>query len=78
MVDVQPFKGIHYNINKVDISKVTAPPYDIISPELQDELYNRDSHNLVRLTLGKTTPKDDSTHNQYTRAATLFQEYLKK
>jgi len=78
MVDVQPFKGIHYNIKKVDISKVTAPPYDIISPELQDELYNRDTHNLVRLTLGKTTPKDDSTHNQYTRAATLFQEYLKK
>jgi len=65
-------------MDKVDITKVTAPPYDIISPELQDELYHRDSHNLVRLTLGKTFSQDDSTHNQYTRAATLFQDYLKK
>ena len=78
MVEVQPFKGIHYNKDKVDITKVTAPPYDIISPELQDELCNTDNHNLVHLTLGKTHPRDDSTHNQYTRAATLFQEYLKK
>lgn len=78
MVEVQPFKGIHYNKEKVDITKVTAPPYDIISPELQDELYQRDTHNLVHLTLGKTAPTDDSTHNQYTRAATLFKEYLNK
>ncbi len=78
MVEVQPFRGIHYNTNKVNLTKVTAPPYDIISPELQDELYQREKHNLVRLTLGKTFPQDDSVHNQYTRAATLFQDYLKK
>ena len=78
MVEVQPFKGIHYNMNKVDINTVTAPPYDIISPELQDELYQKDNYNLVRLTLGKTFPQDNSTHNQYTRAATLFHDYLEK
>jgi len=78
MVEVQQFKGIHYNMDKVDITKVTAPPYDIISPELQDELYHRDRHNLVHLTLGKTFSWDDSTNNQYTRAATLFQDYVKK
>ena len=38
MAIVVPFKGVFYNLEKIgDFSKVTAPPYDIISPEQQED-----------------------------------------
>jgi uncharacterized protein (DUF1015 family) len=77
MVTVKPFNGIHYNKNKIDINTVTAPPYDIISPELQNDLYKKSNYNLVRLTYGKQDSQDDNNNNQYSRAATLFHEWLK-
>ena len=78
MVTIKPFNGIHYNKDKVDINTVMAPPYDIISSELQEELYKKSNHNLVRLTYGKQSPKDDDIINQYSRAAKLFLEWQKK
>jgi uncharacterized protein (DUF1015 family) len=34
-----------------DLSDLVCPPYDVISPELQEELLARDPHNAVRLEL---------------------------
>jgi uncharacterized protein (DUF1015 family) len=54
MPRVLPFKGVRYNPARVpDITRVTAPPYDMIPPAEQDELYRRDPHNVVRLILGR-------------------------
>ena len=40
MANVVPFRGVVYNKKKVgDLSRVVAPPYDIIPKELQDDLY---------------------------------------
>ena len=50
------------------MSRVVAPPYDLISAELQEELLHRDPHNAVRLVLGKTLPGGRSDL-EYTRAA---------
>jgi len=45
---------VRYNPARVpDITRVTAPPYDMIPPAEQDELYRRDPHNVVRLILGR-------------------------
>ncbi len=38
MVKVAPLKGITYYFDKVNISDVIAPPYDVISSEEQDNL----------------------------------------
>jgi uncharacterized protein (DUF1015 family) len=54
MPRVLPFRGVRYNPALVpDITRVTAPPYDMIPPAEQEELYRRDPHNVVRLILGR-------------------------
>ena len=79
MVKVNPFRGITYNKEKVDcLDDVMSPPYDIISPEMQNELYEKHPYNFVRLILGKQKPKDNSENNRYTRAKKYFETWLKE
>jgi uncharacterized protein (DUF1015 family) len=49
-----------------------APPYDVISPTLQEDLYQRSPFNVVRLILGRTGATDSDQDNRYTRAAADF------
>ncbi|PKL51519.1 MAG: hypothetical protein CVV37_06095 [Nitrospira bacterium HGW-Nitrospira-1] len=80
MAEVVPFKGVLFNIPK--ISKVSgedllAPPYDIITPEYRETLYNKSPYNIVRIDFGKELPGDDSAENKYTRAQKLLEAWLK-
>jgi uncharacterized protein (DUF1015 family) len=52
--EVRPFAGIRYQVPSRDLHKVLAPPYDVISPAAQRELYERDPRNVVRLILNRT------------------------
>ena len=47
MVEVQPLDAVVYNQEKVDINKVIAPPYDVITNEEQQKLYERSPYNIV-------------------------------
>ncbi len=79
MADIVPFKGTLYNQEKVkDISKVLAPPYDVISPEEQEKLYNADTHNIIRILLGKESSEDNKKENKYIRAAKSLKEWQKE
>ncbi len=50
MAKIFPFRGLTYDPNSVgDLSCVMAPPYDVISPEHQAELYERSPRNVVRI-----------------------------
>jgi uncharacterized protein (DUF1015 family) len=51
MAEIAPFKGILYDPRKVDVSKVIAPPYDVISDDDKKALEALDPHNVVRLIL---------------------------
>jgi len=54
MVQIAPFRGILYNQKKIrDLSKVIAPPYDVITPEEHDRLYRKSPYNFVRLILSQ-------------------------
>jgi uncharacterized protein (DUF1015 family) len=69
MVRIAPFRGLLYNQKKIrDLSKVIAPPYDVISKEEQEKLYRKSPYNFVRLDLNQ---EPDS----YAAAARLFQEW---
>ena len=63
MANVAPFRAIRYAF---PTSNVTAPPYDVISPEQRDAYRARDPHNVVHLTL------NDSEEE----AGRLFQSWL--
>lgn len=78
MADIKPFKGVVYNKRKIrDLSKVIAPPYDIIPKNMQDELYRASPYNIVRLELGKIKGSDTACDNRYTRAQRSFDSWLK-
>jgi len=54
MKRIEPFRPLLFNPQRVgDLSKVIAPPYDLIDAARQDELYNRSPYNIVRLELGR-------------------------
>lgn len=69
MSSIFPFAGWRYDPGKVDMSKVTSPPYDIISPDEQEKLYSRDDRNVIRLILNRIHHTDTEHDNRYTRAA---------
>lgn len=76
MSNIAPFKGILYNPEKIaDPSKVIAPPYDVISKTEQEGFHKSHPNNVIRLILGKTTPKDTDNDNPHTRAAKYFKDW---
>ena len=78
MVIIKPFKAISYNLQKIiDPSRVTCPPYDVISEQEQDFYYRQSPYNFIRLILNKHEPKDNKENNRYTRSALFFNEWLK-
>ena len=58
------------------MADVTAPPYDVISPAMQDELYQKHPCNVVRLILNRSEPGDESDQDRYTRAADFLRNWL--
>jgi uncharacterized protein (DUF1015 family) len=78
MVRIFPFRGIIYNKKKLKpLAKVMSPPYDVISPEEQDELYRLNNFNFIRLILGKEFPGDNEYNNRYVRAAAFLNGWLR-
>jgi uncharacterized protein (DUF1015 family) len=75
---VIPFKGILYNPEKVDATLTMAPPYDIVSHGLKDDLYKRSAHNIIRIDFGKDKDGDDENENRYTRAAAYLNDWLEQ
>lgn len=78
MAQIKPFRAILYNTERwKDISSKVAPPYDVIDSNMQDELYLRDTENIVRIILGKNELLDDK-ENVYNRASKYYREWLKR
>jgi uncharacterized protein (DUF1015 family) len=72
MAEIFPFKAVRYDPHQVRLEDVVTQPYDKITPEMQTAYYERSTHNLVRIILGKSGETDKPAFNVYTRAA----EYL--
>lgn len=78
MAIVKPFKGLLYNPSKIKhLANVMAPPYDVVSPAMQDALYNKDPRNIVRVILGKDEPSDNARCNKYIRAGKYLEGWIK-
>jgi uncharacterized protein (DUF1015 family) len=72
MAEITPFKALRYDPDQVKLEDVLTQPYDKITPEMQSKYYEKSTHNLVRIILGKAGETDTDAFNVYTRAA----EYL--
>jgi uncharacterized protein (DUF1015 family) len=52
-----PFRGVRYAEDRVSgLAEVTSPPYDVIAADIENELFARDPHNIVRLILPRHAP----------------------
>ncbi|MDD3677823.1 MAG: DUF1015 domain-containing protein [Dehalococcoidales bacterium] len=79
MAEIKPFCGVHYNREITgDISNVICPPYDIISPRMDEQLHNRNAYNFIRIEYNRLQEDDSDTNNRYTRSAALFQQWLEQ
>ena len=79
MPDIKPLRGIFYNKAMIgNLSLVIAPPYDVIPPNDQENLYERSPYNIVRLIKGKEYPKDTPDENAHTRANQYLQRWLRE
>ncbi len=67
---VVPFRAWRYSPQAGELSQLVAPPYDVVSGDLQAALHARSEHNVVRVDLGVTSTADGQSDNRYTRAAT--------
>lgn len=77
MAVIAPFKGIRYNTKRIEnLSLVTTPPYDIISPEAQDEFYSTHENNIIRIELGKDFDGDNEADNKYIRAGNFLNKWI--
>ena len=76
MPEIQAFHGLRYDLGHVgSLSDVIAPPYDVIGPQLQEQLYKKHPANVVRLILNRDEPGDDATNNRYVRAAKFLKNW---
>jgi len=76
MVDVSPFRGWRYDLSQVgDLSDVLCPPYDVIDPAFQAELYKRHPCNVIRLELNRAEPGDADSAEKYRRAAGFWKHW---
>ncbi len=68
MPEFLPFLGTRYNPSQTQIENVTSPPYDVISDEFRNLLYERDPHNVIRLEWSREP-------DPYTSAKNYFEEW---
>jgi uncharacterized protein (DUF1015 family) len=80
MAKVSPFKGWRYNPDIIDrIEDVFVPPYDVITPEEQDQYYNKSPHNYIRINLNNSPGNEKyfsaaNTLNMWIGSGVLIEE----
>lgn len=75
MAEIQPFRGVLYNTQRVKADDVLTQPYDKITTEMRERYLKLSPYNLVRIELGKEAAGDTESNNKYTRARDSYQAW---
>jgi uncharacterized protein (DUF1015 family) len=68
----EPFAGVRYDPDRVDLDDVLAPPYDVIDRQAQAALEARSPYNVVHVDL----PRAEDGPDRYATAGRRFDEWL--
>ncbi len=71
MARFEPFPGLRYDTERIDLGDVTSPPYDVIDDAERAALAAQDPHQAVHVDL----PVDDGDVDRYTVAAGLLDQW---
>ncbi len=78
MADVRTFVALRYSEKAGDLASLVAPPYDVITPLMREELGKRSPYNVVWLTLPEAEPGDRSKFVRYGRSATRLAKWQRE
>jgi uncharacterized protein (DUF1015 family) len=79
VAQVAPFRGLYFDIDKVNsLTAVVTPPYDVIRPEEREAFAASHPFNMVHLILPQAKPGDTPLDNRYTRAAARFNQWQRQ
>jgi uncharacterized protein (DUF1015 family) len=77
VADVRPFAAITYSLaDGPDATTRTAPPYDVVSPALREELIARDPRNIVAVELAEGPLDPEADGNRYATASARLGAWL--
>jgi uncharacterized protein (DUF1015 family) len=77
-VRIRAFRGYRYGSGvDRDLSKIVAPPYDQISPPMQERLYAMSQANIVRVSYPADAPGPGETADKYERARATLDAWLR-
>jgi uncharacterized protein (DUF1015 family) len=71
VADIAPFRGVLFDTTRVDLSKVIAPPYDVIDAAQREKLA-ADPHNVVHIDLPEAGAAGG---DKYAHAAKTFEQW---
>jgi len=79
MAAVNPFRGWRYNPDTVgDMASVLCPPYDMITPEIQEALKRQNRYNIIHLEAGEGLDWNASVKEQYAETSELFDRWMQE
>jgi len=72
MAIVKPFRGLRFDPGRVELERVLAPPYDVLSRADRDRLARSDEHQIVHADL----PEPLGDPSSYANAAALLRRWV--
>src|SRR5258708_34524357 len=77
MVNIRPFSAIHYTRHpELELSRLIAPPYDVLDERGKAALQAKDPHNIVTVDLPHLPPKTVGPDSVYDGANITLQAWL--
>ncbi|HEX9092494.1 MAG TPA: DUF1015 domain-containing protein [Coriobacteriia bacterium] len=77
MADVRPFRAVRYaRATGEDLTRWTAPPYDVVTPAQRESLLADEPTNVVALELPEGPLDPDAPGNRYETGAARWREWL--
>ena len=78
MANVTPFRGWRYNPALVeDMAAVMCPPYDMITPQVQQALMDRHPLNVIHLEAGEGLDWSADPSGRYTETSDRFEQWMR-
>jgi len=75
MAQFTSFRGLRYQAERVELSKVLCPPYDVIKGAARDALIAQDPHNIVAVELAARYG-EQATPQQYEQSAQILEQWI--
>ena len=67
MTVVRPFRAVRYDTERVDLSRVIVPPYDVIAADERGSFFDRDPYNAIRFELTRDAADEASANYDWIR-----------